>query len=187
MTYEPTADGGKVHADAWSTEQAAADLQTSERKRETWARVVECLRVGRQHPFHRPEGEVPPGLTDDELRRDLRWVTGHDQSKSGPATRRGELVDLGYVRPQRDEHGEIVKRPSDLGGPMIVWELVPADEYVRPEPRSSERQPTTAGLAAVIRLLDWETGDHSLAQSIVRAYLNPEVAQRELDDEGAAR
>ena len=32
--YEPTADGGKVHGDAWSTEHAAADLQTSERKRE---------------------------------------------------------------------------------------------------------------------------------------------------------
>lgn len=182
--YVADADGGKVHADAWSTERSAADLQTSERKRETWAQIAAVLRLGLAGLGIAHMGA--PGLTDDELRRALHLASGKPQSKSGPATRRGELVDLGYVRPQRDEHGEIVKRPSDLGGPMIVWELVPADEYVRPEPKPTERQPTAAGLAAVQRYLAWEVGDDALAGALLRAYLNPAAVERELDEVGAA-
>jgi hypothetical protein len=166
-------DGGKVHADAWSTERAAADEQTTERKRATYEQIVECFR----------DAEV--GLTDDELRAAMHALTGHPQSKSGPATRRGELVELSYVRPRRYPLGAVVKRPSDGGRPMIVWELVPADEYVRPEPSTGEREPSARGLAVAKRYADWETGDSSLAGALIRAYLNPEAVAAELDDMGA--
>lgn len=172
--FENTTDGGKVHADAWSTERAAADEQTTERKRATYEQIVESYR-----------GAGSAGLTDDELRAALHARTGHPQSKSGPATRRGELVELGYVRPRRNAAGEIVKAPSDGGRPMIVWELVPADEYVRPAPTSSERQPNARGLEVARRYAEWETGDAALAGALIRAYLNPEAVAAELDDMGA--
>jgi len=172
MTEIP--DGGKLHADHWSTEQQAALLQTSERKRATYDRIVRLL-----HGLG--------GCTDDELRRHLANLTDAPQSKSGPATRRGELVDMGLVRPQRagtevDGYGEIVKRPSDLGGPMIVWELVPADEYVRPEPKPTERQADARGLAVAERYAEWELGDAGVVGAIIRAYLNPKVVAAELDE-----
>lgn len=174
-------EGGKVHTDAWSTERAAAEQQTSARKREAYDQITDYLRRGRE-----PEvamGDEPAGLTDDELRFRLQSRNGR-ASKSGPATRRGELVDLGYVRPQRNAQGEVVKRPSDLGGPMIVWELVPGDEYVAPS-APSERQPNASGLAVARRYAGWETGDDALAASIIRAYLNPGIVADELDDVGA--
>lgn len=176
-------DGGKVHADAWSTERAAADEQTTERKRRTYEQIVERYR-----------NAGAAGLTDDELRAAMHAATGHPQSKSGPATRRGELVEMGYVRPRRitPNAGYVgpaptgaAKRPSDGGRPMIVWELVPADEYVRPEPKPTERQANARGLEVARRYAEWETGDDSLAGALVRAYLNPEVVAGELNDMGA--
>jgi hypothetical protein len=182
-------DGGKVHADAWSTEHAAAEAQTTERKRATYDRIVNLMRhyAYRDDLLVHYEGAGYPGAgwTDDELRAGLAIVTGTSQSKSGPATRRGELVDLGYVRPQRDEQGAIVKRPSDGGRPMIVWELVPAAEYVKPAPRSAEREPNARGLVVARRFADWDTGDPELGNGVVRAYLNPELVAAELDDMGA--
>lgn len=169
-------DGGKVHADAWSTEQDAALLQTSERKRRTYARILNAL-------------DLHEGLNDDELRRLLAQHYG-PQSKSGPATRRGELVEMGLVRPQRVQHptdadprGEVVKRPSDLGGAMIVWELVPGDDYTPPAPRSAERQPNPKGLAAAQAWAEWEIGDAGWAAGVIRAYLNPDTVNTELEAE----
>ena len=176
MTEIP--DGGKLHADHWSTEQQAALLQTSERKRATYEQILRLL--GQSDP-------VAPGMTDDELRRALHNETGAQQSKSGPATRRGELVDMGLVRPQRrrvlgtEFTAEVAKRPSDLGVPMIVWELVPADEYVKPEPKPTERQADARGLAVAERYAEWELGDAGVVGAIIRAYLNPKVVTAELD------
>lgn len=177
-------DGGKLHADSWSTEQEAALLQTSERKRQTYGRIIHGLRIGALGVFGEVPSDQTDGLTDDQIRIYLGRFG--KVSKSGPATRRGELVEMGLVRPQRldpDAHtdtsvGPIVKRPSDLGNSMIVWELVPGDEYVAPV--STERQPK-AKAANVARIVaDWESGDSSLADKILRAYLNPEVVSAEL-------
>lgn len=167
-------DGGKLHADHWSTEMQAALLQTSERKRATYGVILQALR---RH--------ADKGLTDDELRDELTAETGRAQSKSGPATRRGELVEMGLVRLRRVRElpgAPTTKRPSNLGVPMMVWEVVPADEYVKPEPRSTEREPDARGLAAAQRYAEWELGDAEVIGAILRAYLNPKLVEAELDE-----
>jgi hypothetical protein len=136
MTTDSTI--GKLPAEPWSTEYEAALLQTPDARREQYRLISRLLGNGR-------------GMTDDELRDGLAAATGKTPSKSGPATRRGELVEQGLVRPQRARLAdgtllEIVKRPSNLGVPMIVWELVPEGEPIVPQPRT--RTLNAAGRAA---------------------------------------
>lgn len=150
---------------------------------EAWERVQLTLRESQEAAFQALASVYPQGMTDDELRHALHTLTGHRQSKSGPATRRGELVELGLVRIQRDDDRQPVRRTSDSGGPMTVWEVVPSHEYIEPEPTSPWKSPTAKGLQAARARSEWETGDANWANVILRAYLNPELDSAELEEE----
>lgn len=108
-------DMGKVRTGAHDTEVEAAE-RVGLHLRESQQQVLDLL------------AEYGP-MNDDKLRRMLSLKFG-PQSKSGPATRRGELVEQGIVRKARDAEGNVVKAPSDAGGNMTVWERVPDGERV---------------------------------------------------------
>lgn len=114
-------DMGKVRAGAHDTEVEAAE-RAGVHLRENQQRVLDLLT------------EYGP-MTDDKIRRMLGLKFGGTPSKSGPATRRGELVDQGLVRKSRDAAGAVVKGTSDAGGNMTMWEVVPEGERGDPNPR----------------------------------------------------
>lgn len=132
-------DMGKVRHGAHDTEVEAAE-RVGVHLRERQQQVLDLLT------------EYGP-MNDDKLRRMLGLKFGA-QSKSGPATRRGELVDQGLVRKARDAEGAVVKAPSDAGGNMIVWEVVPEGEHGDPNPRleapSRRLERLTLGLRALL-------------------------------------
>lgn len=134
------ADMGKVRNGAHDTEVEAAE-RVGLHLRESQQKVLDLLT------------EYGP-MNDDKLRRMLSLKFG-PQSKSGPATRRGELVDQGIVRKARDAEGNVVKAPSDAGGNMTVWERVPDGERVpvgiRPTRRRgyAQHQATDAEVASM--------------------------------------
>lgn len=147
-----------------------------------WERVQRSIKMAQSLALTAITEEYPDGLTDDALRHELIDAAG-GASKSGPATRRGELVKLGLVRILRDENGLPVKRDSDAGMPMMVWQAVPPEEYVEPAAEPTERQPNATGLAAARARAEWEIGEASWADLILRAYLNPTLDAAELEAE----
>jgi hypothetical protein len=171
----PRQERGKVRAASRPTAVAAADAQTPEMLRASQQQIYRIL-------SDRPS-------TDDELRAAVAAENGA-ASKSGPATRRGELADAGWVRPHTAD-GATVKRPSDAGHPMMVWEAVPAAEHVAPPPAPkairADAIPHSDRLAVARRLARWDHGDEAVADAIVDAYLNPHEAAARLDAEGAPR
>lgn len=133
-------DMGKVRHGAHDTEVEAAE-RAGLHLREQQQRVLDLLT------------EYGP-MNDDKVRRMLGLKYGGSPSKSGPATRRGELVDLGLVRKARDAAGDVVKAPSDAGGNMTVWEVVPEGERGDANPRleapSRRLERLTLGLRALL-------------------------------------
>lgn len=170
---------GIVRPNDPETSHLAAGLQTNGRRAGGQMFVYEyLLRKG------------ATGGTDDEIRDALQHNTLR-VSKSGPATRRKELQDAGWVKPRRDHLGDLVRRPSNLGGAMQVWVAVPEDEWVQP-PAPASAPPAAAhdheaGMVAARRIAGWEIGDTAWAGIIVDAYLNPERIMAALDAEGAPR
>lgn len=130
-------DMGKVRAGAHDTEVEAAE-RAGVHLREQQQRVLDLLT------------EYGP-MNDDKVRRMLGLKYGGSPSKSGPATRRGELVDMGLVRKARDAAGAVVKAPSDAGGNMTVWEVVPEGERGRTEARSVSAARRLDGLVTGLR------------------------------------
>ena len=60
---------------------------------------------------------------------DLAAATGKKQCSIGK--RRGECRDAGLVRELRDGRGELVKGKSDIGSPVLTWEITQAGrEYL---------------------------------------------------------
>lgn len=131
-------DMGKVRHGAHDTEVEAAE-RVGPKVRERQQQALDLLT------------QYGP-MNDDKLRRMLSLKFG-PQSKSGPATRRGELVDMGLVRKARDAAGEVVKAPSDGGGNMTVWEVVPEGERTETDARPVSAGRRLDGLVCGLRSL----------------------------------
>lgn len=158
----------RVHASDRDTSHEAAESLTNGILKERQRMVYEILLESN-------------GLTDDELRREVIARAGA-ASKSGPASRRHELELSGWVRPAVF-HGMVLKRLSDAGKRMTVWDAVPESEYVAPTPPEPVDPIDPAALAVARRVARWEFGDADMGERIVRAYLNPQAAQAALDEE----
>jgi hypothetical protein len=192
-TDETTTDyRGKVRARDRETSWEAASRQTDGKREQIQRRIYATL-------------EQYGPMTDEQL-----WLAiGSDQygvrradgrevfSKTTPSsvrTRRHELELLGWVT-ATDE-----RRPTLAGSPAVVWRAV-LDGEPAPAPRPKRRgktpqQPTEAvlvrdttpqreGLAAARRWAEWNLGDPAQADAIVRAYLDAQTVNAELDAEGA--
>jgi hypothetical protein len=176
MTHDSTEYRGKVRARDPETSWEAAARQTPTKTAALRARIYEAL-------SGRP-------MTDEELLISAGRITS--TSPSGVRTRRHELVLAGFVSELRDDDGQTVKRDTLGGSPSIVWQVarsasveqvlaVKRPRTVKAEqvaPHDHER-----GMAAARKLSAWEIGDRSWADLLVEAYLNPEWAEKKLDEE----
>lgn len=98
---------------------------------------------------------------------------------SGVRSRCAELVTAGWVV----DSG--ARRRTRAGGPAIVWRAVedPEDDAPVPEPDDGWTRPVERRLEAARARAEWEYADPSIADVILRAYLNPDRDGRELDAE----
>jgi hypothetical protein len=162
---------GRVRSTDRDTSQDAAGALTNGILRERQQQVYAILTA------------APDGLTDDEIRAAVLLLDG-GVSKSGPATRRGELERSGWVRAMQDENGT-VKRPSDNGHPMTVWVAVPEEDWTGPVLTAREQRAAAAherGMQAARRRALWELGQGAWADAIVDAYLRPDESDAELEE-----
>ncbi len=127
-------------------------------------------------------------MTDEELLARLVAAYPDDKfSASGVRSRRNELVAVGWVTEERTDDGAVVKRRGSTGGRMTVWRAALEGE----EAPTGAAKPTkaehdhAAGIAAARRWAQWNIGDPTHADDIVRAYLEPAAVGAELDAEGA--